>query len=143
MHVLDRRALLHRALLFRIRTDGGIAQPPTPPHGSCSCWRESRITRPRRRPSSTWYTATTAAERAFLTRYYVNGLAEFAYRNQLDLSDLIVEGPDATPSPAPAYAPAPGRPLIPFGGGIDSIVTVDRAPRPQTRCRAVHRASPG
>jgi UDP-N-acetyl-alpha-D-muramoyl-L-alanyl-L-glutamate epimerase len=68
--------------------------------------------------------ATTVAERAFLRTFYVNGLGEFAYRNRLDLRDLQVEGPDAG-SPAPvAYEPEPGRPLIPFGGGIDSIVTV-------------------
>jgi hypothetical protein len=35
-----------------------------------------------------------------------------------------VIGPDATSAPLPAYAPDPMRPLIPFGGGIDSIVTV-------------------
>ena len=29
------------------------------------------------------------------------------------------------PARPAAYAPDPGRPLIPFGGGIDSIVTVD------------------
>ncbi len=69
---------------------------------------------------------STAAERAFLARYYVDGLGEFAYRNGLDLRGLEVVGPDATPAEAaPAvYEPEPGRPLIPFGGGIDSIVTV-------------------
>ncbi|HEY1650472.1 MAG TPA: hypothetical protein VGG09_01190 [Acidimicrobiales bacterium] len=72
--------------------------------------------------------ASTAEERAFLARYYVEGLGEFAYRNGLDLRDLQVVGPDAAPgseAAAPgAYDPEPGRPLIPFGGGIDSIVTV-------------------
>jgi hypothetical protein len=71
---------------------------------------------------------STPAERAFLARYYVGGLGEFAYRNGLDLRDLGVEGPDAATTGAPetvgAYDPEPGRPLIPFGGGIDSIVTV-------------------
>ena len=68
---------------------------------------------------------STAEERAFLTRYYVEGLGEFAYRNGLDLRDVRVVGPDATPGAAKTgYDPAPGRPLIPFGGGIDSIVTV-------------------
>jgi hypothetical protein len=67
---------------------------------------------------------TTAQERDFLRAFYVNGLGEFAYRNDLDLRGLRVEGPDAG-SVAPAvFTPAPGRPLIPFGGGIDSIVTV-------------------
>ena len=69
-------------------------------------------------------TATTEPERAFLARYYEEGLGEFAYRNQLDLRGLEVTGPDeAHPEPT-GYAPVPGRPLIPFGGGIDSIVTV-------------------
>jgi hypothetical protein len=69
-------------------------------------------------------TPTTAAEREFLRTFYVNGLGEFAYRNGLDLRGLRVEGPDAGPVSPAAYAPDPGRPLIPFGGGIDSIVTV-------------------
>jgi hypothetical protein len=76
--------------------------------------------------------ATTQAERNFLTRYYINGLGEFAYRNGLDLSALVVTGPDAPTSPRTRYEPIVGRPLIPFGGGIDSIVTVeamnDRSP---------------
>jgi UDP-N-acetyl-alpha-D-muramoyl-L-alanyl-L-glutamate epimerase len=69
-------------------------------------------------------TATTAEERAFLTRYYVNGLAEFAYRNGLDLAGLQVTGPVRPPAIRVDYVPDPMRPLIPFGGGIDSIVTV-------------------
>jgi UDP-N-acetyl-alpha-D-muramoyl-L-alanyl-L-glutamate epimerase len=67
---------------------------------------------------------STAGERAFLTQYYRHGLGEFAYRNGLDLRDLSIEGRDGAPSPAPDYVPDAGRPLIPFGGGIDSIVTV-------------------
>ncbi len=73
--------------------------------------------------------ATTPDERAFLKTYFVEGLGEFAYRNGLDLRGVSVTGPDADPA-APsarpvAYQPVPGRPLIPFGGGIDSIVTAD------------------
>ena len=68
---------------------------------------------------------TTAAERAFLTGYYVHGLGEFAYRNGLDLRGLSVTGPDAASAAPVRYEPVPGRPLIPFGGGIDSIVTVE------------------
>jgi hypothetical protein len=66
---------------------------------------------------------SSAEERSFLTEYYVHGLGEFAYRNGIDLSELSVEGPDATRPPTHEYAPAARRPLIPFGGGIDSIVT--------------------
>ncbi len=69
--------------------------------------------------------ATTSLERSFLTEYFVHGLAEFAFRNGIDLGGLRVVGPDLADPPTPAYAPRPGRPLIPFGGGIDSIVTVD------------------
>ncbi len=68
---------------------------------------------------------STPGERGFLTDYYRGGLAEFAYRNGLDLRGLGVSGPEtASTTPAP-YEPEPGRPLIPFGGGIDSIVTVE------------------
>ncbi len=69
--------------------------------------------------------ATTERERAFLVDYYVNGLGEFAYRNGLDLRGLEVHGPDAGAGSVAPYDPSPGRPLIPFGGGIDSIVTVE------------------
>jgi hypothetical protein len=69
-------------------------------------------------------TPTTAEERAFLKNYFVNGLGEFAYRNGIDLSGLEVTGPDSNPAPVVDYVPDPLRPLIPFGGGIDSIVTV-------------------
>lgn len=73
-------------------------------------------------------TALTTQERVFLRTYYLDGLGEFAYRNGLDLSDLVIEGPVA-PAAAPVpYRPAvPGRPLVPFGGGIDSVVVVELA----------------
>lgn len=78
-------------------------------------------------------TAVSDTEREFLRTFYLDGLAEFGYRNGLDLSGLRIEGP-SRPGPAqPAgqaartqAPPAPaGRPLVPFGGGIDSIVTVE------------------
>ena len=83
---------------------------------------------------------TTAEERAFLRRYFVHGLGEFAHRNGLDLEQLQVVGPDAEPSAPVAYDPAPGRPLVPFGGGIDSIVTVDAIARdhPDTALFVLH-----
>jgi hypothetical protein len=85
---------------------------------------------------------TTPAERSFLAAYYVNGLAEFAFRNGLDLSGLRVVGPDAPSEPPRPYdaGAAPGRPLIPFGGGIDSIVTVGAlsAGRPDAALCIVH-----
>jgi hypothetical protein len=86
-------------------------------------------------------TALTDVERGFLRDFYRQGLGEYAYKNDLDLSDLRIEAPTAvTPAPARAQAraqapappaPAPpaggslGRALVPFGGGIDSIVTVE------------------
>jgi hypothetical protein len=74
---------------------------------------------------------TTAGERAFLRMFFVEGLGEFAYRNGIDLSGLTVTGPDR-PDGRPARWNGParwdgpaGRPLVPFGAGIDSIVTVE------------------
>ena len=114
--------------------------------------------------------ALTLRERDFLLGFYRHGLAEFAYRNGIDLSGLRIEGPEvsgaegtgpearrpearrpeATGSgesagegrrPAASAPPAggpgadpleagpreagPRRVLVPFGGGIDSIVTVE------------------
>src|SRR5580693_7613769 len=78
----------------------------------------------------------TERERAFLREFYLSGLGEYAYRNGLDLSDLRIEAPALAAQPAgcgsepPVTGPPPQpahalRPLIPFGGGIDSIVTVE------------------
>jgi hypothetical protein len=69
----------------------------------------------------------SAAERGFLRGFYLDGLGEFAYRNGLDLSALRFVG-GTVREPAGGPPPAPGAPpamLIPFGGGIDSIVTVE------------------
>ncbi len=87
---------------------------------------------------NTGETALTPREREFLRAFYMDGLGEFAYRNGIDLSSLRIEGPSAPGTPAPGTpAPAAGRPapgpsvpgqpraLVPFGGGIDSIVTVE------------------
>ena len=72
-------------------------------------------------------TTTTPKERSFLAQYFVDGLGEFAYRNDLDLQDVSWVGLEKTEPASPDYVPDaanPLRPLIPFGGGIDSIVTV-------------------
>jgi hypothetical protein len=80
-------------------------------------------------------TAVTDTERRFLRSFYLDGLAEFAYRNGLDLSGLSIEGPSRPEPDAPAgraaypRSAAPTRPLVPFGGGIDSIVTVEHVRR--------------
>jgi len=78
-------------------------------------------------------TTLTELERDFLRDFYVNGLAEFAYRNALTLRPMIVgqSGPPATRTThdhgeAGAGGEAGGGGvLVPFGGGIDSIVTVE------------------
>lgn len=70
-------------------------------------------------------TATTASERELLRASLVEGLGEYAHKNQLDLSDVRFEGPTATPAPVGPPPAEPVRPLIPFGGGVDSIVTVE------------------
>jgi hypothetical protein len=76
-------------------------------------------------------TALTDVERAFLRDFYLQGLGEYAYKNDLDLSDLRIEAPTAPTAPAPAPVEPQasgenlGRALVPFGGGIDSIVTVE------------------
>lgn len=69
----------------------------------------------------------TPAERRLLEVFYLDGLGEYAYRNDLDLSALRIEAPERAPS---SVAPGPvagssDRGLIPFGGGIDSIVTTE------------------
>jgi UDP-N-acetyl-alpha-D-muramoyl-L-alanyl-L-glutamate epimerase len=83
-------------------------------------------------------TALTEAELAFLREFYLQGLGEFAYRNTLDLTPLRIEARQADApqrtsagdqNPGAAEPSAPGRALVPFGGGIDSIVVVERVRR--------------
>lgn len=65
----------------------------------------------------------SARELAFLRDFYRYGLAEFAYRAAgRDISDLRIDAVERTP--APAAADVRRGPLVPFGGGIDSIVVV-------------------
>jgi UDP-N-acetyl-alpha-D-muramoyl-L-alanyl-L-glutamate epimerase len=84
-------------------------------------------------------TALTEAELAFLREFYLQGLGEFAYRNTLDLTPLRIEARRADaqapgrPEPAPQQTQqtqqTQQRALVPFGGGIDSIVVVERVRR--------------
>lgn len=60
---------------------------------------------------------------ALLRAAITDGLGEYAYRNDLDLSEVDVVG-GAAAAPAPIELD-PARVLTPFGGGIDSIVTVE------------------
>jgi hypothetical protein len=72
--------------------------------------------------------AITDTERDFLRSFYIEGLGEFAYRSDrlgwADLHDIEIAGPSTDRAPV-SYRPTLGRPLVPFGGGIDSITTVD------------------
>jgi UDP-N-acetyl-alpha-D-muramoyl-L-alanyl-L-glutamate epimerase len=85
-------------------------------------------------------TALTPVELDFLREFYLQGLGEFAYRNALDLTGLRFEvrlapQPDEWPIQLPITSSvshssgATQRALVPFGGGIDSIVTVERIRR--------------
>lgn len=78
-------------------------------------------------------TPVRPGEREMLGEYYREGLGEFAYRNRLDLSELEVCGGEEAGAPAHHHARV-GHPLVPFGGGIDSIVTAEtvRTRFPQT-----------
>jgi UDP-N-acetyl-alpha-D-muramoyl-L-alanyl-L-glutamate epimerase len=67
------------------------------------------------------------AARALFAAALIDGLGEFAYCNGLDLSDVVVQG--GTPLAPALSAVSSSGPLIPFGGGIDSIVTVAAAGR--------------
>lgn len=67
-----------------------------------------------------------------LDALYLHGLAEFAYRNGLDLRGRILfprlGAETKTGTPRAAFAPAlglPQRTLIPIGGGKDSLVAVE------------------
>jgi hypothetical protein len=52
-----------------------------------------------------------------------DGLGEFSFRNDLPLDDVVVSGGVDVTTFQPAIDPS--RVLIPFGGGIDSVVTVN------------------
>jgi len=69
-------------------------------------------------------TALDDAAADFLRALYLNGLAEFAHVNGLDLAPRLVftGGGDAR---APLRAELPRRALVPVGGGKDSLVTVE------------------
>lgn len=80
-------------------------------------------------------------EIAFLENFYEAGLGEFAYRNGLDpVRPKFVGGTTAGPAPE-APAVDPNAALIPFGGGLDSIVSVEkvRGNRPASRLFVVSR----
>ena len=63
-------------------------------------------------------TALTQAEEAFLRDFYLQGLAEFAYRNNLDLSSLSLQARRAPDQPsAPPAPPDPRARSCPSAAG--------------------------
>ena len=72
-------------------------------------------------------TSLGEAGRRLLEAALVDGLGEFAYVNGLSLRGVALVGG----SPAPRVSPAldPAGVLVPFGGGIDSVVTVEHLSR--------------
>jgi len=58
----------------------------------------------------------------FLNELYMQGLAEFAYVNQLDLSGLINFEANTDVPPAASDTDLPERALVAMGGGKDSLV---------------------
>ncbi len=78
-------------------------------------------------------TPLRSGERDFLRTFYLEGLGEFAHRNGIDLAGLEIVGGADEPDPSgSADLPVTGpsidtatRALVPFGGGMDSIVTVE------------------
>jgi hypothetical protein len=87
--------------------------------------------------------AVTDTERAFLRQYYIDGLGEFAFRSEprLDLTGLEIRGPRLERVAPAGFSPHIGTPLIPFGGGVDSIVTVEmlRSKAPEASLFVVNR----
>ncbi len=61
------------------------------------------------------------AGRTLLEAALVEGLAEFSYRNDLALGDVVITG--GVEPERVTVALDPSRVLVPFGGGVDSIVT--------------------
>jgi hypothetical protein len=83
----------------------------------------------------------TVNEQALLREFYVDGLGEYAYRNELDLSSVEFRAGAAAPQPVRAPV-EDDRPLVPFGGGLDSIVATEfvRARHRDTALFVVSRA---
>jgi hypothetical protein len=60
----------------------------------------------------------------FFTAFYIKGLGEFAWRNRIDLSRLIIAA-DAVEPPCTVRLELPRLTCVPVGGGKDSIVTIE------------------
>jgi hypothetical protein len=66
----------------------------------------------------------------FVNAVFQRGLAEYAYRNDLPhVLDLSVTPAATAAGAAPSWDNSEGRPLVPVGGGKDSIVSVEALKR--------------
>jgi len=64
----------------------------------------------------------------YLREVIAHGLGEFAFRNELPgllEPEIVVTSGGATPFPADSHLTPEGDPLVPIGGGKDSVVTVE------------------
>jgi UDP-N-acetyl-alpha-D-muramoyl-L-alanyl-L-glutamate epimerase len=61
----------------------------------------------------------------FIEKIYRKGLAEFAYKNKVDLSDRVRFTAEAVAPRTASPLALPRRSLVPVGGGKDSIVTLE------------------
>ncbi len=67
-----------------------------------------------------------AARRELLAALLTDGLAEFAHVNDLDLDDWFeLPAPVTAPLHTSTLPPLDGGPLVPVGGGKDSVVTLE------------------
>jgi 7-cyano-7-deazaguanine synthase in queuosine biosynthesis len=64
-------------------------------------------------------------EAKFFEKFYVKGLGEFAYKNNLDLHNKIHFPIGSQTAPEASNWPLQKRTVIPVGGGKDSIVTLE------------------
>ena len=93
-------------------------------HALRACSPASRTTRPgAARTVELGAARGRRATTALLLAAIVDGLGEFAYRNELDLSDVELVGRRPSARPRPGSPPPRGARSSRFGGGIDSIVT--------------------
>lgn len=60
----------------------------------------------------------------FLHFYYLGGLGEYSYKHNISFDNLEIVG-GTVAAEVPQAIAANQAPLIPFGGGIDSVVTVE------------------
>lgn len=61
----------------------------------------------------------------FMEKLYINGLGEFAYRNNLDLREKIIFPFSKNSIPEASSYKLPSKTAVPVGGGKDSVVSIE------------------